>query len=86
MNMTELWFLKESVASGTYDFATDSAGYTVRTPKFGYDECYIDIDDTRYLVRHRTQISNEGANWGSSVAPNKNVIFYIQKFKKKVRG
>jgi len=80
--MTELWFLKESI--GTKDIEVSSAAgdyfMQVRTPKFGYDECYIDIDDTRYLVKHRTESGpTHGGSWNGI-----NVVFFVRKHKNKI--
>lgn len=79
INTTELWFLREALACGNYDMSI--VGYEVRTPKFGYEECYIDISDTRYLVKYKTWAYTREALPASHPAPgnDKNIIFYVQK-------
>jgi len=77
MNMTELWFLRNTIDSGdgTVKIATFGE-LTVRTPKFGYDECYIDIEDQRYLLKHKTWVSSE-----HFLMPQANIVFYVRKHK-----
>jgi len=78
MSSTELWFFKEHIQSGEYGLK--SAGVEVRTPKFGYEECYIDINDTRYLVKHRT---NAGSIDGT-LDGKRRVVFYVRKHKNSI--
>ena len=73
---TELWFLKEQMESGALKLRRKDI--TVRTPKFGYEECYVDIGDQRYLVKYKTW----AGEWeGARLNTMKHVIFYVQKFK-----
>lgn len=76
MNLTELWFLRNTIDSG--DGSVSATGeFAVQTTRFGYDECYVDIEDQRYLVKHKTWVSGE-----EFVRPNPNVVFYVQKHRK----
>lgn len=78
MNMTELWFLRHTIDRDEYDLDRD--GIQVRAEKcgtkFGYDECYIDIEDQRYLVKHKTWVGGEHL-----LPPVINIVFYVRKHK-----
>ena len=74
MNMTELWFLRHTIDAGEGEVLL-FAEMAVRTPKFGYEECYVDVENTRYLVKHKTWI---GAR---SDGDCRNMVFYVQKHK-----
>jgi hypothetical protein len=85
MNSTELWFLREQLDGGNYK--RKNIGLEVRDPKFGYNECYIDIDDTRYLVKHKQWAWPKPVPALLSGKPSdeySNVVFFVQKFKKKL--
>ena len=74
--MTELWFLQSIIdsAAGLIEFINPS----IQDSKFGYDECYIDIGDQRYLIKHKT--------WRlpyTYLGAHDNIIFYVHKFSKK---
>ena len=73
LSMTELWFLRHTIDSGG-GVVSPFAELSVRTPKFGYDECYVDIDDRRYLIKHKTRA---GGTWETC----KNVVFFVRKHK-----
>ena len=80
MSMTELWFFKETIDGGGIDMARTPSGYEVRTPKFGYNECYVNIEDQRYLVKHRTDAAeSHGGSWNGT----RNVVFFVQKHNRK---
>ncbi len=76
LNMTELWFLRNTIDSGDRTVTTTTGEVAVRTTRFGYDECYVDIGDQRYLLKHKTWVSGE-----EFVRPNPNIVFYVQKHK-----
>ena len=73
--MTELWFLRNTIDSGN-GAITSTAEIAVRTARFGFDECHIDIADQRYLLKHKTWVSGE-----LLIPPTKNIVFYVQKYK-----
>lgn len=79
VTVTELWFLKEHLSNNNFD--NDTVGYTVTTPKFGYSECHVDIDDTRYLVKHKQFAGSPGRTQPDTF---RNVVFYVQKYKKPI--
>ena len=76
MNSTELWFIREMMENGNYK--QSQVGISIQDPKFGYHECYLDIDgNVRYLVKYK--------QWAGGMRPApeyENVVFYIQKFKR----
>ena len=73
--MTELWFLRNTIDSGDGTVRTTNE-FAVRTARFGYDECYIDIADQRYLLKHKSWVSGE-----EMIPLTKNIVFYVQKHK-----
>ena len=74
--MTELWFLRNTIDSGELPWAIPFMEQTVKTRKFGYDECYVDIEDQRYLIKHKSHVSNE-----LFIPPRYNIVFFVQKHK-----
>lgn len=75
ISTTEVWFLREMLEGG--NFKRTQVGTEVRDPKFGYNECFLDIEDQRYLVKYK--------QWANGMRPApeyENVIFYLQKFKR----
>jgi hypothetical protein len=82
LNMTELWFLRETLEGGNYK--RKNIGLEVRDPKFGYNECYIDIGDTRYLVKHKQWAWPSLKVTSSNTDEYSNVVFYVQKYKRKI--
>lgn len=75
--------MKERLVAGDYNTErVDDYSIEVRTPKFGYDECYLVIGDDKYLVKHRTEARPSSFNMGSWDGA-KNVVFYIRKHKRK---
>lgn len=72
MNMTELWFLRNILDADEETLLT-LGKLTVRTAKFGYEECRVEIGDQGYLVKHKT--------WISGIKPKNNIVFHVQKYK-----
>jgi len=81
MNMTELWFLRNTLDAGGGK-VSPFAELTVTTPKFGYDQCYVDVDTTRYLIKHKTWAE---ATPHGSLKDMLNVVFYVQKHKRQIK-
>jgi hypothetical protein len=82
VNVTELWFLKEHLSNNNFDM--ESIGFEARTPKFGYSECHVDIEDTRYLVKHKSYAGMTAGQVASRVH-RQNEIFYVQKYNKPIK-
>ncbi len=60
MNMTELWFLRNTIDSNNYTvLAIDDPRIKRLTPKFGYNQCHIFVEDQGYLIKHKNWISSE---------------------------
>ena len=75
---TEIWFLREMLDAG--NTKRTKIGFTIQDPKFGYSECHMDFDDTRYLIKYKEWASQHDDRSREYT----NVVFYVQKFKRPI--
>ena len=78
--MTELWFFQSIINAGSWEHDRDGA--EVRTPKFGYMQCQVVIDDQQYLIKYKNMISPSPR--GQLAATYENLVFYVKKHKHRI--
>ena len=74
LNMTELWFLRHTIDSGECSVANVRVH---ETKKFGHNDLYIDIEDQRYHIKHKTIVSGE-----NFLPPLENIVYHVHKHNK----